>query len=500
MRKGQTMKKKKTHLSLGKKLYIFVVSTVLVSVVLVCMLFYFINVGQIDTYFKRLTSNSAQNFASFVDVEYIKELRALAETPEYQALRTQAEDDQDETLIQEYLEEKGLWEKYEEQRDLLDTYLHNMKDIKYLYIVAWGDADDKYDMYILDDKAIPIYETGYYELREKEFAGVDPTANLIDPVISHGDWGWLCSGYAAVRDDQGFIVCHVGCDVGMNEIMKERRTFLYYLILSSLLCVAVVLALAIFIFKRIFVNPLKEITEAMEKFNPTYTGDYEESGVINLDIKSGDEIGEIYEGVRSMQIRIVDYINDITEIKHDIELAENNVKNKEAEIGIITREAYKDSLTGVGNKTAYAKKSNELNKEINKGFTDFAVVMVDINGLKTINDNHGHSNGDEYIKGCCHTICEVFKHSPVYRIGGDEFVVILTNDDFNDREERLKELRQSFLETGENENLAPWLRFSASAGMAEFEEDDENVDHVFSKADRKMYEEKTKYKEKHPSK
>ena len=83
----------------------------------------------------------------------------------------------------------------------------------------------------------------------------------------------------------------------------------------------------------------------------------------------------------------------------------------------------KDSLTGVGNKTAYIKKTNEINEQIRNGFKDFAVVMIDINGLKAVNDNYGHANGDLYIKGCCHIICEVFKHSPVYRIGGDEFAV-----------------------------------------------------------------------------
>ena len=178
------MKEKRTHISLGLKMYLFTVSTVLVSVALVCVIFYFINVGQIDRYFKRLTINSATNFASFVDVEFLKELRSVAETEEYQALRKTANDTDNEDLIREYLQEKGLWERYEAEREKLDTYLHNMKDIKYLYIVVCGDKDDKYDMYLLDDKAIPLYETGYYELREKEFAGIDPNVPVIPPFMT----------------------------------------------------------------------------------------------------------------------------------------------------------------------------------------------------------------------------------------------------------------------------------------------------------------------------
>lgn len=491
------MKEKRTHISLGLKMYLFTVSTVLVSVALVCVIFYFINVGQIDRYFKRLTINSATNFASFVDVEFLKELRSVAETEEYQALRKTANDTDNEALIREYLQEKGLWERYEAEREKLDTYLHNMKDIKYLYIVVWGDKDDKYDMYLLDDKAIPLYETGYFELREKEFAGIDPNVPVIDPVISKGDWGWLCSGYSAVYDSRGDIVCHVGCDVGMNDVMKERQTFLYYLIMSAILCASVVLALAIYFVNRIFLKPLHRITRAMERFNPSVNADYERAGVIDLDIKKGDEIGDIYHGIRSMQVRIVDYLNDISEIKHDKEVAEDNVRNKEAEIDIISREAYKDSLTGVGNKTAYTKKADLMNLEIKNGLKEFAVVMVDINGLKTINDNHGHSNGDLYIRGCCHLICETFKHSPVFRIGGDEFVAVLYGEDYRERQERVNELRKSFLKASENTESEPWLRYSAAVGMAEYSEGDENVDAVFAKADRKMYEEKTKYKKSH---
>ena len=110
-----------------------------------------------------------------------------------------------------------------------------------------------------------------------------------------------------------------------------------------------------------------------------------------------------------MQVRIVDYLNDISEIKHDKEVAEDNVRNKEAEIDIISREAYKDSLTGVGNKTAYTKKADLMNLEIKNGLKEFAVVMVDINGLKVINDNHGHSNGDLYIRGCCHGVIKLLR-------------------------------------------------------------------------------------------
>jgi GGDEF domain-containing protein len=54
--------------------------------------------------------------------------------------------------------------------------------------------------------------------------------------------------------------------------------------------------------------------------------------------------------------------------------------------------------------------------------------MFDLNDLKHINDRYGHERGDEYIVNCCRLICQVFKHSPVFRIGGDEFVALLRGE------------------------------------------------------------------------
>ena len=123
-------------------------------------------------------------------------------------------------LVEDYLREHELWDQYSEIRDMITDYLNNMEGIKYLYIVAHGDANADHDMYLVDDKDNPIYETGYYEEREAELRGMD-IANLPEPTISNGDWGWLCSDFKPVYDSKGECVCIVGCDVGMDDIMAE---------------------------------------------------------------------------------------------------------------------------------------------------------------------------------------------------------------------------------------------------------------------------------------
>jgi len=480
--------------SVGRKMYFFIGVTVFLAAFGMAVIAYFINSNQIDRYFKNLSITSARNFASFVDPEYFRELRKVAESDEYQAIREEAEAKDDESMIEDYLRSRGLWEGYEKNREILIRYLRNMDDIKYLYIVAIGETDSLYDMYLMDDENEPIYETGYYEEREPELMGVDASKEIA-PTISKGDWGWLCSAYVPVFDSEGHLVCSVGCDVAMDEIMIQRRNNLLYTIIGALFLTALVLTLAIILVDRSIVKPLNAITVDMTKFSPARGRDYEESGVIALNIESRDEIEHIYQGIRNMQLNIVDYLNDLEAMQRDKEKVENDIKDKEKQIGQISREAYRDPLCGVGSKAAYSRRISDMNEHIKKNQEPlFAIVMVDVNGLKQINDNYGHSFGDSYLKGSCHIICDIYKHSPVYRIGGDEFVVILEGEDYKNRVERLANLKAAFEEKCNDTDVDPWARYSAASGMAEFAADDNSVELVFKRADKAMYDDKTEFK------
>ena len=107
--------------------------------------------------------------------------------------------------------------------------------------------------------------------------------------------------------------------------------------------------------------------------------------------------------------------------------------------------------------------------------------------------------GDKYIQGCCKLICDTFGHSPVYRIGGDEFVVITENDDYNNRYILYSQLKGLFKQSYLTENKNPWDKLSASVGMAENSSEDNSAELVFKRADKAMYKEKMKFREKYGS-
>ncbi|MBQ8973802.1 MAG: EAL domain-containing protein [Clostridia bacterium] len=148
--------------------------------------------------------------------------------------------------------------------------------------------------------------------------------------------------------------------------------------------------------------------------------------------------------------------------------------------------ANRDALTGVKSKRAFVLAEEDWNDRIRTGAASpFAVVVCDVNGLKAVNDTLGHKAGDKFIQGACAIICNIFKHSPVYRIGGDEFVALLSGQDFESRAELIDQLckcNQEHIQTGE---------VVIACGMSEWKKgEDLRIENVFDRADALMYETK----------
>lgn len=165
-------------------------------------------------------------------------------------------------------------------------------------------------------------------------------------------------------------------------------------------------------------------------------------------------------------------------------------KDKEREqnkqIALAKQKAYKDGLTNVKNKLAYLETLGDLESAVESGeLTEYGVVAFDVNGLKTINDTLGHEAGDEYIKTGCSLICHQFDHSPVFRIGGDEFVAILKGSDYENRETLVESFKKQIEENQKNGKVV------VSCGLAVYDSTaDSSYNDVFRRADRFMYEHK----------
>ena len=148
--------------------------------------------------------------------------------------------------------------------------------------------------------------------------------------------------------------------------------------------------------------------------------------------------------------------------------------------------ALKDPLTGVKSKHAFLLNQKQIDASIQDGTADaFAVVVCDVNGLKVINDTLGHKAGDEYILNASRVICKIFQHSPVFRTGGDEFVVILHGSDYLARQDLVQALHDRSVEHIRTKEVV------VSGGLSDYRPGaDVSFHDVFERADTRMYEEK----------
>jgi len=162
----------------------------------------------------------------------------------------------------------------------------------------------------------------------------------------------------------------------------------------------------------------------------------------------------------------------------------------EKKLNIANAKAYRDEMTGVKNKTAFSEYIESIQEKIRQGqIREFSIVVCDVNGLKRINDSLGHIEGDAHIRLASQLICNVWKHSPVFRIGGDEFTVVLQGDDYRDRQALLTHIKEQIRVNQKNGQVV------IAVGMADFDAAaDAEANAVFVRADNRMYADKAALK------
>ena len=150
----------------------------------------------------------------------------------------------------------------------------------------------------------------------------------------------------------------------------------------------------------------------------------------------------------------------------------------------------KDMLTGVMNRNEMNNFVDKMSEEDNPGNVSVGVAFTDLNGLKRVNDEHGHSAGDALLKDAAKALEEVFKTEEIFRAGGDEFTIIclgVTEEEFKEKVEAAKKASEKYPEV------------SFAIGLCH-EADKRNVRQALRVADERMYEDKRLYYERHPEK
>ena len=184
-------------------------------------------------------------------------------------------------------------------------------------------------------------------------------------------------------------------------------------------------------------------------------------------------------------------INDKSKIIIEVRNIDESIRREQQQARDLERAsslAHLDSLTKCLNYLAFQEEKDVLSNKIKEGINDFAIVMCDLNDLKNINDDAGHLIGDEYLVKTAKILRDVFPHSKIYRIGGDEFFVVLENEDYQDRYNLVKALKSVSKDNKYAE--APVI----AVGLSELSDMTRDFSSMFMEADQRMYEHKKQLK------
>ena len=332
-----------------------------------------------------------------------------------------------------------------------NTLGEQIKDIKihrsgFAYIVENENGSiiyhPKIDILSMPEDQRPSIPSGFLKQLKSGHHHIEYTFQGVE---KHGYW-------LELSNDMSVVVA-----VPLSEVNETWIKIVVQIIVVALIIITIATVLSI-IFARRITKPLRELTEAAERISK---GDYK----VELSYKGDDEIGVLTSTMNRLITHLGGYIQDINSL------------------------AYGDSLTKVKNKNAFDVALHEMQTRIinKEQGLEFAIAILDCDDLKAINDKHGHDKGNVYLKNSSILMVSVFRHSDVYRIGGDEFAIILEGEDYEFR----KELLQCFIEkSAEICAFAkePWERIKVSIGIAVYDpEVDNSAEDVMIHADHLMY-------------
>ncbi len=371
---------------------------------------------------------------------------------------------------------KGIW--------LPPYFTENLgaRVISYNVPVYWGDSfigvigiEIDYRNLVSEVESIKLLDSGYaFILDEESNVIYHPQMDAIDleetkKVLSDSTNKVIGSNHIkyhlnGIEKEAVFIPLRNGMrfyvTAPVSEIDRGWQNLVKNVLIAAVL-VLTVTAILVTRFAQHITKPLTDLTNAAKQIDE---GNYD----ITLDYNKDDEIGVLTNTFKQLISHTRDHITTLN------------------------KQVYVDALTSVRNKAGYSQYIAKLQDQMDhsKESLEFAFGVFDCNDLKHINDTYGHDKGDIYLKAASRLICRIFQHSPVFRIGGDEFAVILENEDLENRNrltEQFSRARERICEDVENE----WEKVNVAMGFAVYDPlIDTSVIDVARRADQAMYEDK----------
>ncbi|MCR5765628.1 MAG: diguanylate cyclase [Treponema sp.] len=354
-----------------------------------------------------------------------------------------------------------------------DYLMYYMIDGERSHKNADGFMSDEGENLYLGDVYYNPYEK-YYVQWNTWFSGTRQN----DFQVWDTDWGHTYAYYSPLiinGKKLGLIAAEVNVKSVYDAVLKNTLTLSIGIIVGVILCIAFIFYLLNLLYIKKIVRLESDMREYAEEKDPDIVRRIKESAT------GKDEISSLSRQFATMITEVERYMQTLRTTSEELDDTKK-FANKMNSL------ANKDALTGIRNKTAYDNEFKRLEWNLESGIKTFGFAMIDLNDLKQINDTYGHEQGNAAIKKLSYIVCHVFDHSPVFRIGGDEFVVILEKSDYNQIKSLIQEFNSQIEQSTKDTSVEPWERVSAAIGYALYDESlDRSVSDVFNRADKAMY-------------
>lgn len=188
--------------------------------------------------------------------------------------------------------------------------------------------------------------------------------------------------------------------------------------------------------------------------------------------------------IRTMEIGATDFLSKPLNMPFFISYVMNRLRNQE----LISQETLFDELTGAGNRKYFNDVLVQQTTKSSKTTKPFTLVLFDLDHFKKVNDNFGHTVGDDVLKAFSHLVLKMKRQSDYFfRYGGEEFALILPNTKANIAVPLIEEIRLALANTPFTGLSSETFYVTFSAGISEFHQ---NQDTLIQCADQALYQSK----------
>ena len=275
------------------------------------------------------------------------------------------------------------------------------------------------------------------------------------PVVA----AFLAQRIAVASEEQQFIL---GVAQPLASVVQQADALgrVVIQLVAALCATGVLLAIVV---ARAVTRPINDLSHAVERFTYMHR-------LSPLPEQRHDEIGVLARSVRHMQEQIQHQMDALNRSHHELE---HLVRH--------------DALTGLPNRRFFQERLDDALARAQRGVERFALLFIDVDDFKQINDRWGHDGGDAVLKVLSQRLrATTRKVDTVARLGGDEFVVLLDNpaqreDIAHIAEKLLDSVRAPIVHQGQE------MRVGFSIGISQYPEDGLTADSLMASADKAMY-------------